>query len=166
LEDASGFWSVVVFADGRRAVSASADDTLKLWDLDTGTCVHIMEGHKWRTESLAVTPDGRRLISGGWDKTLRVWDIDTGRCLLVLEGHTDWVKSVAVTPDGRLVVSGSSDKTIRLWDLESSKCISIARLNATCFPVLLILPLNRVLCGQFNGEVSLFELQGVRLSPS
>ena len=38
-------WSVAVFPDGRRVVSASRDETLKAWDVETGRCVATLEGH-------------------------------------------------------------------------------------------------------------------------
>ena len=34
-----------MFPDGRRAVSASYDGTLKVWDVATGKCVATLEGH-------------------------------------------------------------------------------------------------------------------------
>ena len=49
--------------DGRRAVSASADKTLKIWDLATGHEVRTLSGHSNWVLSVAVTPDGRRAVS-------------------------------------------------------------------------------------------------------
>ena len=34
-----------MFPDGRRVVSASSDDTLKVWDVATGECVATLKGH-------------------------------------------------------------------------------------------------------------------------
>ena len=34
-----------MFPDGRRVVSASNDNTLKVWDMETGECVATLEGH-------------------------------------------------------------------------------------------------------------------------
>jgi WD40 repeat protein len=67
--------------DGRRAVSASSDGTLKLWDLDTGQCLRTLQGHIGGRGDVALSPDGRRVTSGTGDETVRVWDLDTGRCL-------------------------------------------------------------------------------------
>ena len=117
--------SVSVTLNGRRAVSASDDYTLRVWDLETGVCLRVLEGHTAAVRSVSVMPDGRRAVSGSEDKTLRVWDLGTGVCLRVLEGHMEWVKSVSVTPDGRRAVSGSDDNMLRVWDLETGACLHV-----------------------------------------
>ncbi len=70
---------VAVTPDGRRAVSASEDRTLKVWDLETGQELRTLEGHGARVIGVAVTPDGRRVVSASWDNTLKVWDLETGQ---------------------------------------------------------------------------------------
>jgi len=121
--------SVSIAADSRRAVSARwGDKALRLWDLETGSCLRVLEGHAGRVRSVSVTPDGCRAVSGSGsaiskeDNTLRVWNLETGLCLRVMEGHTREVRSVSVTPDGQRAVSGSYDKTVRVWDLEKGRC--------------------------------------------
>ena len=46
--------------DGKRAVSASGDQTLKVWDLETGGVLHTLEGHSGFVSGVALTPDGKR----------------------------------------------------------------------------------------------------------
>jgi len=61
--------AVAVTPDGRCAVSASDDGTLKVWDIETGACLRTLVGHTGAVTSVAVTPEGRRAVSGSWDKT-------------------------------------------------------------------------------------------------
>ena len=114
-----GVYTVAVTPDGRRAVSGSDDETLKVWDLESGAELTTLRGHSKLVRAVAVTPDGRRAVSGSWDRTLKVWDLASGRVLRTLYGQFDGVNAVAVTPDGRRVVSGSEDNTLNVWDLES-----------------------------------------------
>jgi WD40 repeat protein len=129
-----GINSVSVTPDGRRAVSAAGewspdrdkrDNALRVWDLETGFCKLVLEGHTGDVNDVCVTPDGLRAVSASDDKTLRVWDLETGRCLRVLEGHTESVWSVSVTPDGLRAVSTSHDKTLRVWALETGSCLRV-----------------------------------------
>ena len=115
--------SLAITSDGRRAVSASWDQTLRLLDLETGETLHTLEGHTDRVTAVAVTLDGRRAVSGSDDETLRLWDLATGQTLRTLEGHTQSVWAVAVTPDGLRAVSASRDQTLRLWDLETGQTL-------------------------------------------
>ncbi len=112
---------VAVTADGRRAVSASGDDTLKVWDLESGPELRTLEGHSDSVDGVAITPDGRRAVSASTDNTLKVWDLDSGRELRTLEGHSSPVLGVAITADGRRAVSASEDHTLKVWDLESGR---------------------------------------------
>ena len=114
---------MAVTPDGRRALSASWDNTLRIWDLESGESLRTLEGHTDSVNAVAVTSDGRRAVSASWDNTLRIWDLESGESLRTLEGHTDWVNAVAVTSDGRRAVSASGDNTLRIWDLESGESL-------------------------------------------
>lgn len=57
--------AVAVTPDGRRAVSASADQTLRVWDLESGQTLRRLEGHAGRVRAVAITPDGRNLSGRG-----------------------------------------------------------------------------------------------------
>ena len=112
--------SLAVTRDGQWVISASLDDTLKVWELATGQEVRSLVGHTSGINAVAVTPDGLLAISASADRTLKVWDLATGRELRSLVGHTDSVVGVAVTPDGS-VVSASADDTLKVWDLATGQ---------------------------------------------
>lgn len=113
----AGVLGVAVTVDGRYAISASSDHTLKVWELASGRETLTLVGHTDRVLGVTVTSDGRYAISASRDKTLKVWQLSDGREVCALIGHTGWVESVAVTPDGRRVVSASGDKTLKVWQL-------------------------------------------------
>jgi WD40 repeat protein len=117
--------SVAFSPDGSRIVSGSLDNTIRLWDAETGDAIgKPLEGHSSSVNSVAFSPDGSRIVSGSSDNTIRLWDAETGDAIgKPLEGHSSYVDSVAFSPDGSRIVSGSWDKTIRLWDAETGDAI-------------------------------------------
>ncbi|MBN1137697.1 MAG: hypothetical protein JXM73_14010 [Anaerolineae bacterium] len=106
-------------ADGRTALSGSADGSLILWDLETGDAIRRLTGHSDVVHSVAFLPDGERAISASGDGSLIVWDLASGEIVQRLTGHTGAVWDVAVHPDGRHVLSASADNTLRLWDIST-----------------------------------------------
>ena len=71
--------SVAFSQDGKRIVSGSSDNTIRVWNADTGEVISApFEGHTDWVTSVAFSQDGKRIVSGSKDKTIRVWDADTG----------------------------------------------------------------------------------------
>jgi len=101
--------SVAWSPDRHRIASASVDETIKVWDVATGTEIRTLTGHSQSVTSVAFSPDGTRLASGSRDQTIKVWDADTGTEIRTLTGHSQWVTSVAFSPDGTRLFSVDSE---------------------------------------------------------
>ena len=111
--------------DGKRIVTASADGTARVWDVDTGQQILILRGNSILIRSAAFSPDAKRIVAGCEDRTARIWNAESGEQLLVLRGHTGGVTGTAFSPDGRQVVTASADKSARLWDALNGKQIRV-----------------------------------------
>ena len=117
-------WAYAFSLDGTRALTGG-DNTVRLWDLDTGRCLRVLEGHTGIVYEVEWDAYQRRALSSSADKTVRLWDVDTGRCLRVLTGHMSQVGCVAWSADQRRVLSGSMDNTMRLWDVDTGRCLRV-----------------------------------------
>ncbi len=113
--------SVAWSPDGKRILSGSNDNTLKVWDAETGQELLSLKGHTAFVTSVAWSPDGKRIVSGSWDNMLKIWDVNKKREISSLKGHTLFVISVAWSPDGKRIVSGSADGTMKVWDAEKGQ---------------------------------------------
>lgn len=90
---------------------------MRVWEVASGRCERVLEGHTDSVWSVVWSPDGKRAMSGAFDRTVRVWEVASGRCERVLEGHTGRVLSVVWSLDGKRAFSGASNGVWREWDL-------------------------------------------------
>ena len=161
LEGHSGSVSdVALTPNGKWAVSASEDRTLKVWDLATGRALRTLEGHSASVEGVAVTADGKRAVSASWDVTLKVWDLDTGRAMRTLEGHSSSVMAVAVTPDGKRAVSASHDKTLKVWDLDTGRALRTLKGHSNRVSGVAVTPDGkRAVSASWDGTLKVWDLE-------
>lgn len=101
--------------DGRHIVSASFDNSIKLWDGKDGKFLSTFRGHVASVYQVAWSSDCRLLVSCSKDTTLKVWDVKTRKLSVDLPGHQDEVFTVDWSVDGKRVCSGGKDKMMRLW---------------------------------------------------
>ncbi|KAK2460534.1 hypothetical protein APHAL10511_007004 [Amanita phalloides] len=103
--------------DGRKPllISGSLDNTIKIWDIDSGKAIHTFFGHIEGVWSVAC--DKLRLVSGSHDRTIKVWSRDEGRCTATLVGHQAAVSCIALGEDK--IVSGSDDTDVRIWSFSA-----------------------------------------------
>ncbi|KAI1013595.1 hypothetical protein LB504_013201 [Fusarium proliferatum] len=114
--------SVVFSHDSKKVASASWDETIRIWDAETGKCERVLEGHSKSVNSVVFSHDSKKVVSGSDDKIIRIWDTETGECERELKGHSSLVSSVVFSHDSKKVASGSYDKTIRIWNAETGEC--------------------------------------------
>jgi WD40 repeat protein len=120
-------YAIAFLPDSDHLITGSEDQTIRLWNITTGECLKLFEGHSRYVLSIAATPtvyQGTPLIaSGSTDQTIKLWDLETGECLRTLEGHQGFIQAIAFSPDGSLFASGSTDQTIKLWNTVSRTCL-------------------------------------------
>ncbi|MDZ8236463.1 MAG: WD40 repeat domain-containing protein [Nostoc sp. ChiQUE01a] len=107
--------SLAISGDGKLLVSGSWDQTIKIWELESGKLLHTLKGHRDRVYAIALSPDEEIIASGSADQTIKLWHVQTGELLGTFTGHGNIVTALAFTASGEMLVSGSLDKTIKIW---------------------------------------------------
>jgi WD40 repeat protein len=103
--------------DGKRVVTASYDNTARVWDAQTGQPLTEPFKHTGPVSFAQFSPDGKRVVTASDDNTARVWDARTGQPLTEPLKYAGKVTSAQFSPDGKRVVTASGDTTARVWDV-------------------------------------------------
>lgn len=124
--------AIIYSPNGEVIASGSEDNSIQLWNSQSGENIYTLKGHTERISSLAYSPDSKTLASGSADATIRLWRADTGEPIKTLnwlpssmdsfERELNSVLTLAYSPDGKTIASGSAD-TIRLWNSDTGKLI-------------------------------------------
>ena len=69
----SGVTSAAFSPGGENIVSASWDNTVRVWSAETGELLQTLEGHTNAVTSAAFSPGGENIVSTSADETLRLW---------------------------------------------------------------------------------------------
>jgi WD40 repeat protein/serine/threonine protein kinase len=125
-------YAIAFSPDGKLAVSAGADKTARLWDVQSGKTLQVFTGHLDAIESVAFSPDGKYVLTGSKDTTIRMWDIQTGQTVRLFThqitpfyqpGPYSAVNSVAFSPDGKYILTGTRETRVRLWDIQTGMTV-------------------------------------------
>jgi len=140
------------------------DQTLALWEVDSGRLLRTFKGHSKDVIAVAFSTDGRRVLSGSRDKSMKLWEVDSGRLLRSFEGHSDKVSAVAFSPDGQYALSGSSDQTLKLWELDSGRLLRTFKGHTDWIESVVFSPDGRrILSGSADKTLKLWEVNSGRL---
>ncbi|KAF2691115.1 pre-mRNA-splicing factor prp46 [Lentithecium fluviatile CBS 122367] len=116
--------SLAVEPDNQWFASGSADRTIKIWDLGSGTLKLTLTGHISAVRGLAVSPRHPYLFSCGEDKMVKCWDLETNKVIRHYHGHLSGVYSLSLHPTLDVLVTGGRDGA-RVWDMRTRTNIHV-----------------------------------------
>ena len=117
----TGIVTTIAFSpDDSMLVSGSEDETIHLWDVETGENIRTFIGHTDIVTSITFSPDGRTIASasGSKDETIHLWDVESG---VNTQKFSARAQSLAFSPDGRTLASGEYRGDVYLWDVDTGK---------------------------------------------
>lgn len=108
--------------DNQRFATASGDNSIKIWNAETGECLNTLEGHD---DGVLLLADlGNEMIASTcFDNYIKIWNVNTGECLRTFKGHDGWADSLITLDNNRIATC--SGKEIEIRNMETEKYLSL-----------------------------------------
>ncbi|MCA1558136.1 MAG: WD40 repeat domain-containing protein, partial [Acidobacteria bacterium] len=99
--------------DGKFIVTAGWDNTVRVWNAQTGESVKVLKEHTNHVLGVKYSRDGRYIVSGSADKTVRVWDTATWEVTTLRSTNLRaGVYHVDISSDSRFIAAASDSQVI------------------------------------------------------
>jgi WD40 repeat protein len=128
----SGPVLAIRWLDGSALVSVGVDQTVRLWECETGTHIRTLDNHLAGVNDVAVRPviasfdyDGDKAVIAtvAEDRTLRLWQPRIGR-LMRFARLESVPRCVIWTADASQLVVGCNDGRVRIFDWENMESVT------------------------------------------
>ncbi|WP_459556626.1 WD40 repeat domain-containing protein [Lacunimicrobium album] len=159
-------------ADSTQLISISNDQTIRIWDLASGSQIHVIEKLDQPGYSVDISPDGKLLAIGLGDESsstapglVQLWSFETREKIADLTPHKKQTTVVRFTHDGAKLLTGSIDERIHVYDVATHKALGYFAGHPRPVNDLIILNDNDTVISASGGQYKkLFEFKIWRIS--
>jgi len=151
--------SIAVEPGNEWFATGSADRTIKIWDLASGTLKTSFTGHISTVRGIVVSDRHNYLFSCGEDKYVKCWDLEQNKAIRYYHGHLSGVYALALHPKLDLLITAGRDSTCRVWDIRSNKEIHVLTGHTNTLTCVSVQSNNpQIITGSEDSTVKLWDL--------
>jgi len=103
---------LLLHADGQSFLSSSYDKTMRMWNVQSGSCIRTFHGN---SECNGMVWFQTNIVATGYNNgEIKLWNVYSGECVRTLQSQQNGVVKLIVDSDGVLISSGYA-KTLTLF---------------------------------------------------
>ncbi|KAK7386709.1 hypothetical protein VNO78_27044 [Psophocarpus tetragonolobus] len=147
-------------------VTASDDESIRLYEVTSGTCLKTINSKKYGVDLVCFTSHPTTVIyssKNGWDESLRLLSLHDNKYLRYFKGHHDRVVSLSLCSRKDCFISGSLDRTVLLWDQRAEKCQGLLHVQGR--PAISYDDQGLVFAIAFGGYIRMFDARKYEKGP-
>src|SRR5262249_7966233 len=111
---------VALSPDGKYALSADHNQTVRLWRMETGNEVRQYLKHTGGLETATFSANGRHVLFNGDNNRIAfICETETGEEVRRFTGHTEAILHAVYSPGECYIATAGNDGTVRLWNAET-----------------------------------------------
>ncbi|MHC4072603.1 MAG: protein kinase domain-containing protein, partial [Planctomycetota bacterium] len=116
----SGWVTSLTFsANGERLISSSADNTIRVWDMNRRGTTKVLKGHRSEVYDLSLTSDESHAVSAGKDRQILEWDLNVPLSAYRERLLGEPVREVVFSADSRSFYTVNDKGSVGIWDVET-----------------------------------------------
>ncbi|MEW6733195.1 MAG: protein kinase [Acidobacteriota bacterium] len=129
--------------NGKQVVTASDDNSVKVWDVASGHLQHSLTGHTFNIIKVDFSQDGNLILTASLDNTVRVWNAYTGEQLVSLNIDKGLISTATFSLDGHQLAILEDDNNIKVWDLLAAQPIAVIKAHTQPIKAISLSPDNK-----------------------
>ncbi len=152
---------------GRRVLTASGDETAKIWNVDTGTELFTIEPDAGAGIVFCACFDGsgNRVYTGHENGTFGVWNAVTGVQDKIVPAHSEMIYSIDNNPADNTLATGSRDGSVKIWNSITGDLVTTFLAEGTEVRAIAYDPTGRLLAaGCEDGTVKIWDIASKELA--
>ncbi len=118
-----GVATAVFSPDGKRLVTASLDNTVKIWEVSSGLLLANLMGHTDTVVTASFSPNGKLILTAGEDGTAKLWDANSTALITDIKAHEGKIRFASFSPDGKKFFTAALNGSVKLWDVATGKLL-------------------------------------------
>ncbi len=148
--------AICLIGNGQTLVSTGADQSLRVWDMESGTLIRTMNQHTKPVNALELRPirDGLPMVaSAARDRTIRFWQPTIGRMVRYIRLDSEPL-NIAWTNDGDRVLATCVDGRVRIIDpVEVTVTQDLPAINGWAYALAMHPHDRSAAIGGINGQI-------------